>query len=261
MSNYLTLSVSNSQGFDIYSPYLIQFRSGGNLSNSANLYSITDGSALKTGMSIQSGHGNTASFSDTFYDESDMMPILYCCNDVDRPTLRAQTSVTVNRITSNNTATLLKTILFNHPVDSYWGYACFDFENEIAYTVGLTGSSYTSDLSGANKVIVTKWDMSNLTDNGDGTYNATYISHYERDFIYVMQGMQFRDGIIWISSGYSDTSHPQMVYGMDAETGEMLYSIPTGLATEIEGIAWLDDYHLVVGFMGGTYKLMTFGTT
>lgn len=258
LTDYKRFVNSNTQACDIYGKYLIQFRGGSSVNDIANLYDISNNSTIKTGMTIQSGHGNTASFSKNFYDEQDVMPLLYCCNHVDSPTSRQPTSVTVNRV-DEDTATLIKTYLFKHPVNVFWGYACFDFDNEIVYTVGLSGNSYTSDLDGANKVVVTKWSLAEAVDNGDGTYDAVYISRYERDFIYVMQGMQYRNGIIWIASGYNNTTYPQMVYGMNAETGKMRYAINTGMTTEIEGIAWLDDYHLVVGFMGGTYKLLTFG--
>lgn len=256
IEDYRTFSFTNMQAFDIYKNFLWQLRASS--VNIGNVYNLKTLQPIATDVQIASGHGNTASFSNEFYDENDILPLFYCCNGIDSPNNRVPTSVTINRVTTSG-ATLIKTLLFRHPIDVYWGYACFDFENNIAYTVGLSMPSFTSDYSGDNKTVITKWDMSNLTDNGDGTYDATYISHYMIDFIYVMQGMQFRNGIIWISSGYNNTTYPQMVYGVDAETGEIVHSIATGITAEIEGIAWLDDFHLVAGFMSGNYKLITFG--
>lgn len=253
VTNYLTESaLRNMQGFDIYDGVLFQFRAdSSSVHDLMNTYSTESGDVLATGISITSAHGDSASFSDDFYDPADRFPLLYVTSDA-TPAL-----IYVNRVTTTS-ASLVRTLKFPTAQAGYYAAAALDADNNIIYLVGYTENSAVDSNNGSNKMLVSKWDLTNLTDNGDGTYTPEFVSSYQRSFIYVTQGQQYRNGVIWMTSGYTDASHGQMVYGMDAETGEMLYTIDTELSIEIEGLAFLDDYRMVVGFWRGTYKLYTF---
>lgn len=251
ISDFMSVFFYNAQAFDIYGTTLFQFRGETDL---LNIYNTTNATAYKSNLSVTSGHGNSASFSDEFYNPVDSFPLIYVSANTANPPL-----VYVNRVTLT-TAELVKTLKFPaFDETGYWADAVFDWDADIAYTLGYSEDNITTDDDGNNTVIVTKWDMSNLTDNGDGTYSPAFISRYERDFIYVMQGKQYRDGLIWMGSGYNDGVIPQMIYAIDAETGELIYTIPTDMSIEIEGLTFIDDYHIVAGFWRGTYKLITFG--
>lgn len=252
IESYLSLNVANTQGFDIFDNVLFQFRGGTTVANVMNTYDVETGSALSTGVSIDSEHGNTASFSDEFYDVSDRFPLLYVSNNADS----ANTSASINRVTTSS-ATLIKTLVFPIADTGYYAHPCYDFDNDLAYVLGYTENSNQDSDGGVNKTIVTIWDLSDLTDNGDGTYTPTLLSSYQIDFIYVIQGQQFHDGMMWLASGY--INHAGYIYALEPTTGAMLHTIDLNTTTEVEGLAWVDNYHMVVGFQGGTYKMVTFG--
>ena len=138
----------------------------------------------------------------------------------------------------------------------YYAAACCDFENDIIYMVGYSEQNYQTDDGGANKTVISKWDMSNLTNNGDSTYTPSFISSYEREFIRIMQGQQFFDGMLWISSG--GTNIHGYVYALKADDGTLLYTVDTNTTTEVEGIAFISYNEMVFGLQGGTYKKVTF---
>ena len=163
--------------------------------------------------------------------------------------------VYINRVTTT-TSTLVKTLSFPLDKTGYYAALCLDIENGIAYMVGYSKQNYLTDDSGTNKTVISKWDLTDLTANQDGSYTPAYISSVEREFIYVMQGQQFHDGMLWISSG--GTNVRGYIYALDPSTGELLYTVDTESTTEIEGLAFISDYEMVFGLQGGAYKLVTF---
>ena len=242
-------SLDSCQGIAIYNDVLFQFRTGPDI---VTLLSFTDWSVINSRMSIDSDHGDSATFSAEFYDPNDEFPLIYVTADT-TPAI-----IYVNRIT-RSAATLIKTLKFPQSA-GYYGAGAFDWENNVCYLLAYKENNYQTDDGGANTTVVSKWDLSNLTDNGDGTFTPDFVSQYERGFIYVMQGITFHDGMIWISSGYGGAaSH---IYAMNPSTGEVLHTI-TMDSTEVEGIQFMYDsisqsYYLVTGQQGGKYKKYTF---
>lgn len=253
ITSYKNISVQNTQAMEIYNDVLFQFRgSGSNLSinNLVCLYTFPSGSAIKTNMAIESGHSNAVAFSKTFYDPNDEFPIIYCGDWFDP-------IVHVNRI-SRSSNTHLYDIVYSNA--GYHSNPCIDFDNNIMYTVGYYLNS--TETASGNYCIVCKWDLSNMTDNGDGTYTPTLLSTYNIDFIYVMQDLKFNDGICWITSGYGGST--QYLYGMNPDTGVFTYTITMPITTEIEGLVWMTDsqtglYYAYIGFQGGKYYKAMFG--
>ena len=122
------------------------------------------------------------------------------------------------------------------------------------YMVGYTEDNYSTDDDGANKTLVSLWDMTNLTDNGDGTFTPAFISSYERPYIYVMQDAKFHDGYLWLASGWWD-SYVSCIFAMRPADGVIDYTIMLNDAEEIEAIAWAYDstdnkYHLYISQQG-----------
>ena len=252
ITSYKNISVQNAQAMEIYNDVLFQFRgSGSNLSinDLVCLYTFSSGSAIKTNMAIESGHSNAVAFSKTFYDPNDEFPIIYCGDWFDP-------IVHVNRI-SRSSNTHLYDIVYSGA--GYHSNPCIDFDNNIMHTIGYYLNSTETETG--NYCIVCKWDLSNMTDNGDGTYTPTLLSTYNRDFIYVMQDLKFNDGICWITSGYGSST--QYLYGMNPDTGVFTYTITMPITTEIEGLVWMTDeetglYYAYIGFQGGKYYKATF---
>ena len=252
ISNYCSVSLSPTQGFDIYNGIIFQFMATGtSVSNRMATINAQTSAIINNNISASSDHGDSASFSNEKYDQSDDYPLIYVTSDTN-PAL-----VYINRVTQT-TSTLIKTLAFPLNKTGYYAAACVDFENDICYMVGYSEQNYKTDDGGNNKTVVSKWDLSNLTDNGDSTYTPEYISSYERAFIYTMQGQQYHDGMLWISSG--NTNVRGYVYALDPADGTLLYTVDTNTTTEIEGIAFISDTEMVFGLQGGTYKKVTFAT-
>jgi hypothetical protein len=49
-------------------------------------------------------------------------------------------------------------------------------------------------------MIVSKWDLSKLTDNGDGTYTPAFINSFTLPFIDTSQGQAFLNGKMYVMS-------------------------------------------------------------
>ena len=238
-----TYVANGFNGFDTHGDVIAQLMAN----NKLYLFNLGNGSTIATAISITSSHGDSATFSDENYSEGDEFPLLYCTADT------TPAVIYINRITRSS-ASLVKTLKFPQSA-GYYGAGAFDFENDICYIVSYKENSYTSDNGGSNKTVVTKWDLSSLTDNGDGSYTPAYISSFECPFIYVMQGLQFFDGYIWISSGYNNGGN-QYIYALNPTTHEIDYTITLDDHVEVEGLAWVYDetenkYWMLIGQQNG----------
>lgn len=246
------LSVLNCQGIELYNDVLFQFRaSGSSVVDTVCLFDYATKSDINRNMGIKSDHGDSASFSKEFYAVGDEFPLLYVTADT------TPAKIYVDRVTRSG-ATLIKTLVFPQSA-GYYGAGAFDFDNDICYLLSYKQNSYASDNDGANTTVVTVWDLSNLTDNGDGTHTPAYIRQFERPFIYVMQGLAYKDGMIWVASGYG--GRQSYIYAISATDGELMHTIDLNTTTEVEGMTFISDTKMLVGFQGGRYEIYTFGTS
>jgi hypothetical protein len=252
--DYINASVQNMQGFDTHNGYIFQMRATlGGMENLMALVRMSDGVVVDGNMNIYSGHGGSVSFSKEYYELNDLFPLLYVS------TQYVPCTIYINRVNTSYTM-LVKTLVFPLDKSGYYADQAYDLENNILYTVGYTENSYESSQSGANKVIISAWDMNNLTDNGDGTFTPAYISSVEREFIYTMQGKQFHDGMIWVGSGYYTASTSSYIYAISPVDGSILHTIDLETNTEVEGMSFISRNEMIVGLQGGTYKKCTFAT-
>ena len=256
-TDLFTYVANGFNGFDVYDGVIAQIMANDKL----YLFDLSDGSAIKTAMTITADHGDSASFSKERYQESDTFPLLYVTSDTN------PAKVYINRITLN-AATLIKTLSFPTDKAGYYAAAAYDEHHKIMYMVGYLEQNYQTDDGGNNKTVVSKWDMTSMTQNQDGTYTPEYISRYFCNFIYVMQGLQFFDGYIWIASGYNNGGS-QYVYAMNPADGTIEYTITLDDTIEIEGLAWVYDesenkYWMLVGQQNGAsginYSRIDFAT-
>lgn len=243
-TDLFTYVANGFDGFDVYDGIIAQLMANDKL----YLFDLETHTALKTAVSISSGHGASASFSTERYQTSDAMPLLYVSTDANPST------VTINRITENGTM-LIRTLKFPTDKSGYYAGHAYDKANNIMYMVGYMQNSYVSSDSGNNQVIVSKWDMTELTPDGSGNYTPIFVSRYFRDFIYVMQGKQFFDGYIWIASGYNDGGM-QYIYALNPANGTIEHTITLDDRVEVEGLAWVYDetenkYWLLIGQQNG----------
>lgn len=247
-ASLVNISIANTQGFDIFNGTLFQFRAGSGVSDLVTTANIDTGAIITANIPITSDHGDSAAFSAEYYDEADDFPLLYVSADT-------SPYIYVNRVTDSS-ATLIRTIYLPYDVAGYHACGSFDWANNIMYTIGTVEDNYIDDDGGNNPCIVCKWDLANMTDNGDGTVTPALISTYQRPFIYVMQGEQYHEGLIWICSGYGTVA--SNIYAMNPETGEFEYTLTMPITTEIEGITWQSTTDAIIGFQGGKYYAVTF---
>lgn len=248
-SAYCTASVSATQGFDIFNGVIFQFRTPTSSGNVMATINAQTQSVINNSIAASSDHGDSATFSNEYYDSSDDYPLLYVTADTN------PAKVYINRVTTT-TSQLIKTLSFPLDKAGYYAALALDADNGIAYMVGYSEQNYQTDGGGANKTVISKWDLSELTENQDGSFTPTFLSKIERPFIYVMQGQQFHDGMIWIASGGSN--YNGYVYAIDPSTGNLLFTVDTTTTIEVEGIAFISDNEMVVGHQGGAYYKFTF---
>lgn len=257
ITDLFTYVANGFNGLDVYDGIIFQLMANDKL----YMFDLSDGSAIKTAMTIKSDHGDSASFSNEKYQASDPYPLLYVTSDTN------PANVYVNRITANS-ATLIKTLSFPLDKAGYYAAAAYDEKNNIMYMVGYLQQNYQTDDGGNNKTVVSKWDMSNLSQNQDGSFTPAFVTRYFRDFIFVMQGQQFFDGYIWIASGHNNGGN-QYVYAMNPTTGVIEHTILLDDHIEVEGLAWVYDesenkYWMLVGQQNGSaginYSRIDFAT-
>lgn len=235
-----------AQGFDIYDGKVFWVsRSGdGDIPSRCYVWNLSDGSQAFSApyVTIYSGHGNNVAFD---------YPKVYC-SPAYPPSRVFENDVSADL----QTFTLNKTLTFN---DGTADLDCCIDENDktIMWTIGhISGASTTW--------IVSKWDLSDLTDNGDETYtpkllhtNTTAQPTSNRYF----QGIRHHDDMLWYNSGAGGSTEA-IVYAIDPLTGERKYLIHTDTNIEPEGLAWVEEngeYVLYVGFQGMMMRRYTFG--
>lgn len=246
---YCAVSLSATQGFDIYNGTIFQFRTPTSSGNIMATVNAANGTIIADSINAVSDHGDSATFSNEFSESGDAYPLLYVTADTN------PAKVYINRV-AQTTSQLVKTISF--PIDKagYYAALCFDIDNNIGYMVGYSERNYQTDDSGANKTVISKWNFADLTANQDGSFTPAFISKIERPFIYVMQGQQFHDGMLWIASGGSN--YNGYIYALDPSNGDLLYTVDTGTTVEVEGLAFISGNEMVVGHQGGAYYKYTF---
>lgn len=250
---FRSISVENPQGMEIYGSTLFQFRgSTGNpaINNLVSLYDFQSGEPIAENIAIQAGHANAVSFGEKLAP-SDEYPVIYD-GDWFGPIVHA------NKITGTTVEHLFD-IVYDEATAGYHSNPCFDNQTGVMYTVGYFKNT-TTDPDG-NYCILCAWDVSNMTDNGDGTFTPTLKKRSTRDFIYVMQDVKYNAGYIWISSGLSGTV--QNIYAMNPDTGAFDHVITGPITSEIEGLSWHQDeetglFFAYIGFAGGKYYKVTF---
>lgn len=251
-----TKGIGSTQGFDIYDNKVFWVSKSGNSSIPANCYvwNLADGTqALQSNpITIQSGHGNSISIA---------FPKLYAS------TAYAPPVVYINALASDFTATLEKTLAINDGCVSL--DTCIDETNK---NILWTNGHYESE-DNPNVNIISKWDLTDLTDNGDGTYTPRLIRSaftpkpvtFLPDSVFYLQGCTFHDGMLWYANGYSGAGSKAYVVAVNPIDGTVQYIIDLETTSEPEGVQFYPDeeavggYAMYVGFQGMELRKYTFG--
>ena len=187
------------------------------------LYDFLSGNFIN-GYNITSGHGDCAQFGNTKYAEDDEFPLLYITSDT------TPAKIYINRVTRTSSE-LVKTLFFPSEKTGYYSGHAIDFEKNIAYQIGYKNESYYIN-DGTNKMIVSSWDLNQLTDNGDNTYTPKYIESFELPFLITVQGQKFYDGKIYVVSSHWENTNT-VIYGIDI-VNQRICTIIKDLPSEIK---------------------------
>ena len=195
-------------------------------------------------LEIKSDHGDTIDFSNEYYNPSDEFPLAYISSDT------TPAKVYVVRITREQTE-LVRTYLFDDAtkVGYYTGHT-LDSKNNILYQVGYTNNSYLED-DGTNKMIVSKWDLSETVDNGNGTLTPKYVSAITVPFIKTAQGQAWFDNMIWIVSS-TFNGHDTQIYIVSPISGivAIISDLPDTIKNpEVEGITFIPNGNIYAALL------------
>ena len=195
-------------------------------------------------LEIKSDHGDTIDFSDEYYSPLDEFPLAYVSSDT------TPAKVYVVRISREQTE-LIRTYLFDDVTKiGYYAGHTLDSKNNILYQIGYTNNSYLVD-DGTNKMIVSKWDLSETVDNGDGTLTPKFISAITVPFIKTAQGQAWFDDKIWVVSSTFD-GHDTQIYIISPATGisAIISDLPDTIKNpEVEGIAFVPTGNVYAAFL------------
>lgn len=239
-----------TQGFAIYDNYLVQLYGDG---LTIQIYDLTEKSLLYTiTCSNTYNHGDTCQFSNTKYDESDLLPLLYVTAD------STPGVVHVIRISNSSTASVIKSYLFPITDGYYCGYT-FDFDNNILYSRGYKIQNYRESTN--NAMICASYNMNNEIVEND-TYTFELIERHEEPFIYCEQGNCYFKGYNYIPSSYLYTEQTTKIYVIDPTSHKVVTvfnEFPSEvLNNEVEGVAFMlnnTKYDMIIGTRSKYYSI------
>lgn len=223
--------------------------------NLLQLYNFETGELLNE-FPIISEHGQTIEFSNEFYSANDEFPLAYISS-----IYRDDCAVYVNRITRTG-ATLVRTLTFPRQTVGLSSQCILDTMNNALYKIGWKSDTDYQTPADGNCMIVTKWDLNNLHDNGDGTYTPEFIKKFETAFIDTLQGNVVFDGRAYIVSSNPYTPKTK-VYVLDLGAEEYTNILTEFIEPirdhEAEGIFFVPDgekYAMIIDVQStGLYKL------
>lgn len=223
---------SSNQGMTIYNGVIFQLYSN----DKVELIDLDTGASIAI-LDITSDHGDTIDFSNEYYEEGDEFPLAYITADT------TPAKVYVNRITREGT-TLVKTYVFPADKTGYYAGHSLDPANMVLYQVGYTENSYYQDPNGTNYLIVSVWDLKNVTDNGNDTYTTAFMRSFKLPFYTTLQGQAFFNGLIVVVSSHWENAETKVLFidpGKEAIT-TLLDNFPSSVKNvECEGIAFVPD--------------------
>lgn len=186
------------QGMAIHNGIIAQFCSAPD--DSMHLIDLSDGTVIATLTDTHSGHGNTAVFSDEYYDANDEFPLCY-----------VSTGTVCNVVRIERTGvTLIRSI--NTDDIEHSGY-------QVSYTIDkatntLWGIGYYVNnwqQRDGNHMLFSQWDLSNMTEVESGVFKPAYIGGFTMPYIGgAVQGIRFFNNRLWICQ--QDTAEDPQVY-------------------------------------------------
>lgn len=255
---YMSFKITSSnsvQGGAVYGDYYIQF------TDKQSSFTVID---LKNRKVVQDTvltpvdtyHCNNVNFSDVFYDENDVFPLLYVSMEN-----IAEHKVLVYRLVGNVgeiALQLIQTITFDAPesCNVYYPNACIDNDNGLLIQIGYTTNSYQK--SDTNKIIFNIFNLPNLSNSNISLPDNEKINSFTLPSLHATQGSFVLDGKIYQVYGITDEKWIKVI---DISTGKIVTSIDLNNQNTILGeqetlFVWNNELY-TVGINKCIYKLST----
>lgn len=255
---YMSFKITSSnsvQGGAVYGDYYIQFtdkQSNFTVIDLKNRKVVQD-TALTP---VDTYHCNNVNFSDIFYDENDVFPLLYVSMEN-----IAEHKVLVYRLVGNVgeiTLQLIQTITFDAPesCNVYYPNACIDTDNGLLIQIGYTTNSYQK--SDTNKIIFNTFNLPSLSNSNVSLPDNEKIDSFTLPSLHATQGSFVLDGKIYQVYGITDEKWIKVI---DISTGKIVTSIDLNNQNTIIGeqetlFVWNNELY-TVGINKCIYKLST----
>ena len=246
ISTFFQYPISSAQSFSIHDGKIAQIQEN----NSLHIIDIESGEKIRN-VTMDMGHGNSCQFSNEFYSQDDEFPLFYERND----------GIWVYRIVDTASILICKYSFPSSEVYTYVAGFGVDSKNGRLYTASYTEGSY---ITKTGIMCICEYDMNNVTNNVDGTISMTLLrrnSFEWFDRFQAVQGCCYKDGYLFISTGYTGNTNQDVVL-VNVSTLTIDYVVSLGAGSEIEGCAWGDDYRIVGQRTNTyTYKKIEFAET
>lgn len=184
------------------------------------LRNVNDGTLIASLDLGLTSHGNDISFTNEFYSQDDEFPLLFIDGRFYRIT--------------RNEATFIRRITYPDAIvrdGSNLNYGS-GFDGNYMYVMGY---KLSYQIEANNFIKIAKLDMSNLTENEDGTYTPALVSTVNREWLPCIQGAAYHGDLMWACCGVGSPGH---LYGFNPQNGRIEVSINLGNTGEVEGVGW-----------------------
>ena len=237
------------QGFTIYGNYIFLFTAGGG--GTLRIFDKSTGALVDEHIGVNTGHGGSCAFSNTYADASDDFPLLYVSTGS-----YEYHQITVLRIADVNTVTVYKTYRLDADKLGYWSEQCFDFDTGLCYSFGYTKNSFTDMVDNPTKVCVI--DLNSETLISGNNYSLDVIENYTIPYVYVIQSCKFKNGLCYIVSSYQSAVQASDIKVYDPAAKSFVANfpdLPLPLRGEIEDLDFVENpatskYDMIVGVNG-----------
>lgn len=237
------------QGFAMYNGKAIQLYAN---PSKVAIVNMSDSSVVAT-MDGNVGHGNTIDFFNEFEDSSDIFPLALVADGISNEAYKVRiqtTGVTVKEI-------------IKFPVEhcGYFVSTMLDKLNSIIYTIGYYENSYNTN-SGSNKMVIAKWDYSNLASNEDGSVTPEFIESFYVPYFTTLQGPTFYNGKLFVVSSPALAVSDTNIYVIDP-VSKRICSLITDFVeniktSETEGLYFYDNGESIECYLKNGDSAMAF---
>jgi len=249
-------SATGYQGFAYYNGVIIQMYA----TNACALVDYTTRTVIGT-YTTETLHGNTIDFLNEFENQDDEFPLAIVSDGLTNKAF-------IVHIDRTNGITVKQNIVLPINKCGYYVSTMVDALENIIYSIGYTENNYSGNPNETNNMIIAKWDLNDISNNGDNTVTPRFIESFTIPFIITIQGPCYYNGLLYVvSSHYENTN--TLIYVIDPvgkNIRNIISNFPTNLKTkEMEGIYFAkidgDIKAIVRTYQGGSfYYLITFNS-